>query len=29
LGDAYFSLGISEKAVMSYEKAIKLNPEMD
>lgn len=29
LADAYFSIGINEKAVLNYEKAIKLNSELD
>jgi tetratricopeptide (TPR) repeat protein len=29
LGDAYFSIGIYEKAIYSYENAIKINNVMD
>jgi Flp pilus assembly protein TadD len=29
LGDAYFCLGIPEKAAMNYDKAIKLDPQSD
>jgi len=29
LADAYFCLGIPEKASMNYEKAVKLDPEYD
>jgi tetratricopeptide (TPR) repeat protein len=29
LADAYFSLGIPEKAVMNYEKAVRLDPQYD
>jgi tetratricopeptide (TPR) repeat protein len=29
LADAYFSLGIPEKAAMNYEKAIRLDPGYD
>ena len=29
LGDAYFSIGIYEKAAFNYEKAVALNSEMD
>lgn len=29
LADAYFCLGISEKATVNYEKALKLDPEYD
>lgn len=29
LGDAYFSIGIHEKAAINYEKAVKMNPDMD
>jgi len=29
LADAYFCLGIPEKAAMNYEKAVKLDPEYD
>jgi tetratricopeptide (TPR) repeat protein len=29
LGDAYFSLGIPEKAAMNYDKAIRLDPGYD
>ena len=29
LGDAYFSIGIYEKAAFNYEKAVVLNSEFD
>lgn len=29
LGDAYFSLGIPEKAAMNYDKAVRLDPGYD
>lgn len=29
LGDAYFSIGILEKAAFNYEKAVSLNSELD
>lgn len=29
MADAYFSISIYEKAVHNYEKAIKMNPNLD
>lgn len=29
LGDAYFSIGIFEKAVLNYERAVRINPQLD